>query len=457
MVAVHRAFDRRKTIETQRQLEVLRLVGQMLAERQLVGLVVDDHRVAERERREALGFFHRNVAQRRILDETRHVAHLERSELQRIDPRELQGAEAHAAHTGAERVGDRCDAEPLRGRARDHRVLRAGIDHEVLCRRIVDLRAHDDLLVHEPEVDRVQPLVVPRLGIERHFLTERSQEPDFRARPVGLLAVIFVGQQIDVVRVGRRRFFVFVHPLEDRADRVMNLEVARREPQRRLCLVHRLVEPAPRRHRSRQAVVAAREIGHLRERRAVAGLGLVEESRRPQGVAVERRRVRAVRIRLHQPLRLPPREVEFRDAEGRGNDADSGGPCIVQRRGFQRILVGVERVEISPLGVQKVAELELDFRRLRRRRRVGPDDEGPRRDDGRHCRETESALHAPSKERIQTIRMVRQPTRIAPGEPHAVRTLVYARGKGGRQQKREIYFNVCIARWGRRRTSDRPA
>ena len=54
--AVDRAAHRRQPVQPQRQLEVRRLVRQVLAERQLVRLVVDDHRVAERERRQALGF-----------------------------------------------------------------------------------------------------------------------------------------------------------------------------------------------------------------------------------------------------------------------------------------------------------------------------------------------------------------------------------------------------------------
>ena len=64
---------------------------------------------------------------------------------------ELQPAQADVADAGAERVGDRRDAEPLRGRPRDDRALGAGVDDEVLRRRVVDLGAHDDLFVHQPE------------------------------------------------------------------------------------------------------------------------------------------------------------------------------------------------------------------------------------------------------------------------------------------------------------------
>ena len=69
--------------------------------------------------------------------------------------------------------------------------------------------------------------------------------------------------------------------------------------------------------RLRHAVVAAREIGHLRERDAVPRLRFIEETRRPQRVAVQRCGVGAVGIRVHQFLGLPAREIEFRYAERR--------------------------------------------------------------------------------------------------------------------------------------------
>jgi len=105
-----------------------------LAEGQLVRPVVDHHRVAERQRRQAFGFLDRDVAQRRVLDQARHVAHLERAELEGVDPGELQAAQPDPADARAERVGDRRDAEALGGAPRDHRVFRSGVDHEVRAR-----------------------------------------------------------------------------------------------------------------------------------------------------------------------------------------------------------------------------------------------------------------------------------------------------------------------------------
>ena len=108
-----------------------------------------------------------------------NVAHLHRAQLERVDPRELQAAQAHIADARAERVGDRRDAEPLRGRPREHGVLRAGVDDEVLRRRSVDLGADDDLFVFQPEVDGVELVLGAGIHLERHPLAERPQEADF--------------------------------------------------------------------------------------------------------------------------------------------------------------------------------------------------------------------------------------------------------------------------------------
>ena len=75
--------------DAERQVEVARLLRQTFAECELVRLVVDHHRVPERQRRETFRFLDRNVAQRRVFDQARHVAQLERPKLERIDPREL--------------------------------------------------------------------------------------------------------------------------------------------------------------------------------------------------------------------------------------------------------------------------------------------------------------------------------------------------------------------------------
>ena len=57
---------------------------QLAADRQQPLLVVDHHRHAERQRREALALALRDAAQRRVLDQHRQVAHLQRAEVERL-------------------------------------------------------------------------------------------------------------------------------------------------------------------------------------------------------------------------------------------------------------------------------------------------------------------------------------------------------------------------------------
>ena len=90
-----------------------------------------------------------NAAQRRVLDQHRQVAHLQRAELERFELRQLQAAQPHFADARAQRVGDRPDALALRGLARDDRLLRAGVEHEVLEPAAVDARLDDDLVLHQ--------------------------------------------------------------------------------------------------------------------------------------------------------------------------------------------------------------------------------------------------------------------------------------------------------------------
>ena len=112
--AVNVPGHRRQAVHPQRQLEVGLLRRQMRSEGELLRLVVDDHREARAPAAKALLLSRRQVAQRRVLDQARNVAQLQRAELERVDPRELQAAQADVADAGAERVGDRRDAEALR-------------------------------------------------------------------------------------------------------------------------------------------------------------------------------------------------------------------------------------------------------------------------------------------------------------------------------------------------------
>ena len=127
---------------------------------------------------------------------------------------------------------------------------------------------------------------------DRLALAERAQEADLRSRPRRLVAAILVRQQVDVVAVGGRRLFVAAHALEDRADGVMDLFVARRQLERELRFVERFVELVLRRERARQAVMAARQVRHQRQRVLEFLVRLVEQPGRPQRVGVNRERRR---------------------------------------------------------------------------------------------------------------------------------------------------------------------
>ena len=150
-----------------RELELRVLFRQLLADRQLARGVVDGHRQAERQRREAFGLALGDAAQRRRLDQHGHVFQLERADLERVHAAELQAAQADFADAGAQRVGDRAHAR-RRGRLpRDGRLFGAGVEHEVLPAAAVDARLHDHLVVDELEVDGVQTLgdrLVDRIG-----------------------------------------------------------------------------------------------------------------------------------------------------------------------------------------------------------------------------------------------------------------------------------------------------
>ena len=61
------------------------------------------------------------------------------------------------------------------------------------------------------------------------------------------------------------------------------------------------------------------------------------------------------------------------------------------------MLVRVERILIASLGEETVAELQLDFGRLRRRRAVGMNDERRGRDQSDAADDADAALHVPTE------------------------------------------------------------
>ena len=64
-------------------------------------------------------------------------------------------------------------------------------------------------------------------------------------------------------------------------------------------------------------------------------------------------------------------QVELGNPQCAGNHPDARGTDVVGGCGFERVLVRVERIAVAPFGVEQIAKLQLDFRRLGRRSGVG--------------------------------------------------------------------------------------
>ena len=78
------------------------------------------------------------------------MADLEVADLEAVEPPDLQAAQPDVADAGALNVGDRHDAASARDVARDHGLLRAGIEDEVLLGAAVDTASHHDLVPLDP-------------------------------------------------------------------------------------------------------------------------------------------------------------------------------------------------------------------------------------------------------------------------------------------------------------------
>src|SRR4029079_1896000 len=104
---------------------------EMSAKRDQLRLVVDRHRIAERQRRQRLRLANGHFAQRWILDQARDVVELQLANFERVDPTELETAQPDVSDAGAERLRNREDADAGRGRTRDDGVLGAGVEHEI--------------------------------------------------------------------------------------------------------------------------------------------------------------------------------------------------------------------------------------------------------------------------------------------------------------------------------------
>ena len=256
---VEHAAHHREPVDAHRQQHLAALERRQRAgHRQLAVLVVDDDRHAEGERREAFHLALRDAAQRRILDEHGDVPDLHVADIELVDARELQPSQADFADARAQRVGDRADARAARGFLRDHRLLRAGVEDEVLRPPAVHARLHDDLVVDEAERNRVRCAQVLLVDVDRRPPFEGLEELHLRPRPHRLVAAILVRQEVDEVGVGVRRFVEAVHPLVDLADLRVDLAVARIHRGGRLCFGERGVELRTRGKRARAAEARTR-------------------------------------------------------------------------------------------------------------------------------------------------------------------------------------------------------
>jgi len=144
-------------------------------------------------------------------------------------------------------------------------------------------------------------------------------------------------------------------------------------------------------------VVAARQSRRHPQRVVILRLGLLEQTRRPERIAVKSHRIRRFGIRLVELLGFVAREDEFGHAQRRGDDAHARPAEGVRGRDIQGITVRHERIEILPLGEQQIAKLELDFDRLRGRRDIGANGERGCRDNDRRGADSKGAVHDPSR------------------------------------------------------------
>ncbi len=203
-----------------------------------------------------------------------------------------------------------------------------------------------------------------------------------------------------------------MHALVDGANGVMNLHVARRQPQRRLRLVHGIVETAAGEQRAGDAVEAAGQLGRQRQRVAIAQLRLFKQTGRPESIAVERHRVGIPGRHLDEGFGFVPGEIEFGDAQRRLDDTSARAAKGKRVRRFQGVLKCLERFDVAALRIQKAAQLELDFSGLRRRYPVGMNREGRCHDKRRHNRgSSETELHEPSSEELAMRASIQEPRR----------------------------------------------
>ena len=171
-------------------------------------------------------------------------------------------------------------------------------------------------------------------------------------------------------------FFVAVHPLVDGSDRVVQLEIARRQLEGQLGLVERFLEAAASGQRAGHAVVPSRQLRIRRQRVGVAHFGFLEKAGRPQGVTVQRDGFRGGRRGRDETLGFAAGQGELSDPQRGLDDTRARRLHIVVFRGAECALERVEGVQIAPFLEVLAAEMNLNRHALRRQRSLRED--GPR-------------------------------------------------------------------------------
>ena len=383
---LHRAVDdaahEREAVEAHREFDVGgRLRRQLAGHHEAVVPVVDDGRHAQGQRREAvLAAGGGQAGQRRVLDEGRDVLHAQRADLDGVGAAQLQPAHADAADAGAQRVGDRPDADALRRRLRQHHLLGAGV-HDEVDLVTVHAPADDHLVALEPERDGVRLVELLRRDADRHALAERPQEADLGPGPLDLLVHAGAGEIFDVRLERVRRQVVPLHAAVDRPQGVVEL-AARVAGDGRLQLDEPFFEPAARREAAAESV-AGHGVARVRgENVPVHLLGLLEQAERPQRVGVQRPVLRIDRVEPVEEFRLLLRAGELRDVQQRLEQAARCAQELPGPRARLRVLVGRQRLPVPLVAVEQVGELQTDLGARGAARRLGADDDGRGRAEG---------------------------------------------------------------------------
>ena len=206
-------------------------------------------------------------------------------------------------------------------------------------------------------MEHVQVLLV---DVHRRRIAERVEEVDLRAGPRRLLAPILVGKQVDViaVRVGRLR--EPVQPFVDVADQRVDVAVARRAGRRDERHVERLIETARGGERARDAEPRARRVRRLREPIAIRTIGFVEESGRPERIAVERDRFRIGWRELSERLGLASGLAELGHFQRRADAALTGAKGDDRVVGLGGLIERLKGFLVSGFVVEQRGELELE-------------------------------------------------------------------------------------------------